>query len=269
MMNTLIHLHYLKGMRRYSMTDDFDDELDSSSGLQLWLSDLSTDSATRNLGAVLIGIGGLLGLIIGIMLISGNVSDILSGQLEESGGTADVEGMVISELVSNSSGAEGVSDIEVLLYDEDGLVIGSDSTDSGGRFSIEDVLRRPVKLEVAHPGNVTVHVLLIPGDYSQITITLMEGEGTQVLDMEGESYLGESVMIATIFAVFTLLTGFAGIAGGFEARKGISYRKTWWLSFLGLWSGALIFVGPLFTLSGMGLVGLSRGQFYDVHSKED
>ena len=31
----------------------------------------------------------------------------------------------------------------------------------------------------------------------------------------------------------------------------------------------MIFVGPLFTLSGMGLVGLSRNQFYDVYSKED
>ena len=123
----------------YSMIEEFEEDLDESTSLQLWLSDLSTDSATRNLGAVLIGIGGMLGFIIGIMLISGNVSDILSGQVEQSGGTADVEGIVISELVSNSSGAEGISGIDVLLYDQDGIVIGSDSTDSGGRFSIEDV----------------------------------------------------------------------------------------------------------------------------------
>mgnify|MGYP005736500713 CR=1 FL=1 len=69
------------------MIDDQVDEIDNMSGLELWLSDLSTDSATRNLGAVLLGIGGALGIIIGIMLISGNVSDILSGQMEESGGT--------------------------------------------------------------------------------------------------------------------------------------------------------------------------------------
>ena len=185
MMNSLIPLHSHKRMGRYSMIEEFEEDLDESTSLQLWLSDLSTDSATRNLGAVLIGIGGMLGFIIGIMLISGNVSDILSGQVEQSGGTADVEGIVISELVSNSSGAEGISEIDVLLYDEDGIVIGSDSTDSGGRFSIEDVPRRSVKLEVAHPGNITVQVLLIPGDHSQITITLREGEGTQVLDMEG------------------------------------------------------------------------------------
>ena len=251
------------------MIEEFEEDLDESTSLQLWLSDLSTDSATRNLGAVLIGIGGMLGFIIGIMLISGNVSDILSGQVEQSGGTADVEGIVISELVSNSSGAEGISEIDVLLYDEDGIVIGSDSTDSGGRFSIEDVPRRSVKLEVAHPGNITVQFLLIPGDHSQISITLVEGDGIKKIDMVGESYLGESVIIATIFAVFALLTGFAGIAGALEANKGTSYRKTWWLAFFSLWSGGMIFVGPLFTLSGMGLVGLSRNQFYDVYSKED
>ena len=251
------------------MIDDQVDEIDNMSGLELWLSDLSTDSATRNLGAVLIGIGGALGIIIGIMLISGNVSDILSGQMEESGGTADIEGIVISELVGNSSGGNGVEGVEVTLFDQEGLVAGSDSTDSGGRFSISDVPRRSVLLEIEHPGNVTVQVSLVPGDHSQISITLVEGDGIKKIDMVGESYLGESVIIATIFAVFALLTGFAGIAGALEANKGTSYRKTWWLAFFSLWSGGMIFVGPLFTLSGMGLVGLSRNQFYDVYSKED
>ena len=143
------------------MIDDQVDEIDNMSGLELWLSDLSTDSATRNLGALLQGIGGSLGIIIGIMLISGNVSDILSGQMEESGGTADIEGIVISELVGNSS--EEVEGVEVTLFDQEGLVAGSDSTDSGGRFSISDVPRRSVLLEIEHPGNVTVQVSLVPG----------------------------------------------------------------------------------------------------------
>ena len=38
--------------------DDQVEEFDEMSGLELWLSDLSTDSATRNLGAFLLGIGG-------------------------------------------------------------------------------------------------------------------------------------------------------------------------------------------------------------------
>jgi hypothetical protein len=253
-----------------TIIDGHEDEIDGMNGLELWLSDIATDSATRNLGAVMIGIGGLLGMVIGIMLISGNVSDILSGQMEESGGTADIDGIVISELVGNSSGGDGVEGVEVTLFDEEELEVGTYVTDSSGRFSISDVPRRTVLLEIEHPGNVTVRISLIPGDHSQISVTLIEGDGPPIqLDMTGESHLDESVLIATIFAVFALLTGLAGIAGALEANKGGSYRKTWWLSFLSLWSGGMIFVGPLFTLSGMGLVGLSRNQFYDVYSKED
>ena len=79
------------------MNDEFEDEIDHRTGLELWLSDLSTDSATRNMGAFLIALGSILGVIVGIMLISGNVSDILSGELDDSGGQADVNGLVISE----------------------------------------------------------------------------------------------------------------------------------------------------------------------------
>ena len=67
------------------MNDEFEDEIAHRTGLELWLSDLSTDSATWNLGAFLIALGSLLGVIVGIMLISGNVSDILSGELDDSG----------------------------------------------------------------------------------------------------------------------------------------------------------------------------------------
>ena len=105
-----------------TIIDGHEDEIDGMNGLELWLSDIATDSATRNLGAVMIGIGGLLGMVIGIMLISGNVSDILSGQMEESGGTADIDGIVISELVGNSSGGDGVEGVEVTLFDDNSFI---------------------------------------------------------------------------------------------------------------------------------------------------
>ena len=79
----------------------------------------------------------------------------------------------------------------------------------------------------------------------------------------------ESVLIGTLVALLTLFSGLAGFAGSVEARKGLSYRRTWWLSFIGLWSRGMMFIGPLMILSGMGLVSLSRNQFYDVHSKEE
>ena len=183
MMNCLMACQQVRGEGVTKMIDDQVDEIDNMSGLELWLSDLSTDSATRNLGALLLGIGGSLGIIIGIMLISGNVSDILSGQMEESGGTADIEGIVISELVGNSSGGNGVG-VEVRCSMRK-LVAGSDSTDSGGRFSISDVPRRSVLLEIEHH-DVTVQVSLVPGDHSRISITLV-GDGIKKIDMVGEA----------------------------------------------------------------------------------
>jgi hypothetical protein len=92
-------------------------------------------------------------------------------------------------------------------------------------------------------------------------VTLTPGDGEQIIDMRGESHLGESVFIATAIAFLTLLTGLAGISGGLEAYKGNSYRRSWWLAFVGLWSRGMIFVGPLLILLGMGLVTLSKEQF--------
>ena len=181
------------------MSDEFEDEIDHRTGLELWLSDLSTDSATRNMGAFLIALGSLLGVIVGIMLISGNVSDILSGELDDSGGKADVNGLVITELVDNTTGGDHVEGVTVKVFDDLGIEIGSDITDSGGRFSISDLPRRSSTLEVAHPGNVTVRILIIPGDYSQISITLVQGEGTKNSDIRGDSHLGESVFWSSWF----------------------------------------------------------------------
>jgi|TARA_B100001250_G_scaffold137822_1_gene117908 hypothetical protein len=251
------------------MSDEFEEEIDRRSGMELWLSDLSTDSATRNLGAFLIALGSILGVIVGIMLISGNVSDILSGEIDDSGAQADVNGIVTTALVDNTTGADPAGGVEVIILDDLGIEIGSDVTDSGGRFSITDLPRRSSTLEVAHPGNVTIRILLIPGDYSQISVTLTQGEGIETSDIRGDSHLGESVLIGTLVALLTLFSGLAGFAGSVEARKGLSYRRTWWLSFIGLWSRGMMFIGPLMILSGMGLVSLSRNQFYDVHSKEE
>ena len=79
--------------------------------------------------------------------------------------------------------------------------------------------------------------------------------------MRGESFLSESVLIASIIGAVTLLAGIAGIFGGIEAYNGKSHFRTQFLSYLGLWSQGLMFIGPLFILMGMGLSYLSRKQF--------
>ena len=104
-------------------------------------------------------------------------------------------------------------------------------------------------------------MFFVPGDEAQIVITMSEGNGENVIDRRGESYQSNSVSIATAIALMTVLLGLLGVYGGVEAYRGNSYRRSWWLSFLGLWSRGMIFIGPLLILIGMGLVTLSKQQF--------
>ena len=238
-----------------------DDGESKRTRFEWWLEDLSTDPATRVAGAVLIIFGSILGIMTGSLHITADIGEVLSGQIDDSGVKADVNGAVFSALIDNSSGGDGMEDVTVVLYDDDGLEIGRDVTDSGGRFYIEDVPRKSSKIVVEHPDHIIKWILLVPGDHTQIIITLSEGEGVEETDMRGESFLSESVLITTIIGSVTLLTGIAGLLGGVEAYNGKSHFRTQFLAYLGLWSQGLMFIGPLFILMGMGLSYLSRKQF--------
>jgi len=245
------------------MTESNGDEFDDYSAMELWLHDLSVDSATRVAGGLMIFLGSFLGLLLGIALISANVGEILSGQLDGSDGVADVNGIVNTALQDSETGGEPAEGVSISVIDSQGLVIGQDQTDSGGRFSVKDIPRRASTLLVEHPGNRTVQITLVPGDHAQISVTLTPGDGLDEFDMSGESHLSESALIGSVIAAMTLLAGIAGMVGGLEAYRGDRYRKTWWLAFFGLWSRGMLFVGPMLILLGMGMVTLSRDQFTD------
>jgi len=239
------------------------DEFDDYSAMELWLHDLSVDSTTRVAGALMIFVGSLLGVLLGIVLISTNVGEILTGQLDGSDGLADVDGIVSTALEDSTTGGEPAEGVRVSILDSEELEIGHDFTDSGGRFSIDDVPRRSSTLLVEHPENRTVKIILVPGDHAQISVTLTPGDGVDEYDMSGESHLSESVLIGSTIAALTLLAGLAGMVGGLEAYRGDRYRRTWWLSFFGLWSRGMLFIGPMFILLGMGMAHVARDQFTD------
>ena len=244
------------------------DDFSRHSRTELWLYDLSLDPATRIAGALLIIIGSALGAMLGILLISADPSDIL-GTIDDSSGTSDVDGLIISALLDNSSGGDPVEGVVVQILDMNRLEISRDTTDSGGRFSLDEIARHSSILRIEHPENITVEILLIPGDYAQISITLTPGSGLYEKDMRGESHLGESVFIGTFIAVITLLAGLAGISGGFAAYSGDHYHRTWWLTFFGLFSRGMIFIGPLLILIGLGMIYLCRDQFTDYNPVAD
>jgi hypothetical protein len=183
--------------------------------------------------------------------------------LDGSDGLADVDGIVSTALEDGTTGGEPAEGVRVSILDSEELEIGHDFTDSGGRFSIDDVPRRSSTLLVEHPENRTVKIILVPGDHAQISVTLTPGDGIDEYDMSGESHLSESVLIGSTIAALTLLAGLAGMVGGLEAYRGDRYRRTWWLSFFGLWSRGMLFIGPMFILLGMGMAHVARDQFTD------
>jgi hypothetical protein len=243
------------------------DENNTSSGFELWLYDLSIDPATRVAGAILIISGSALGAMLGILLMAADPADIM-GQIDDNQSSDDVNGLIISALDGNTGG-DPIEGVLVELLNEDRTLISSDISDSGGRFSINDVPRQSSILYVQHPDNKTVEILLIPGDHSQITVTLTPGDGLIEDDMRGTSYLAESVFVGFFVAVLTLIAGLSGIVGGLEAYNGNKYRRSWWLAFFGLFSRGMIFIGPLLILLGLGLMYLTRDQFTDYYSSED
>jgi len=240
---------------------------ENNSGFELWLHDLSIDPATRVAGAILIILGSALGAMLGVLLMAADPADIM-GQIGADESSDTVNGVVISSL-SNNTGGDPIEGVLVELLNEDRTTIDSDLTDSGGRFSIVDVPRQSSILYIQHPDNKTVEILLVPGDHSQIIVTLEPGDGfIGPLDMRGESNLADSVFVGFFVAAVTLLSGLAGIVGGLEAYNGNKYNRSWWLAFFGLFSRGMIFIGPLLILIGIGFMYLTRDQFTDYISTE-
>lgn len=230
--------------------------------LEYFMEDMSGEPSTRVAGAILIIIGSLLGVQLGVLLVSANPDEILSSTLDASDEYSDVSGIVISELSGNDSGGEPIEGVRVRLLSVEGATTGKETfTDSNGRFSIPEIRREAALLSFTHTGNNTTKWYFVPGDEVQIVVTMSKGNGENVIDMRGESYQAQSVSIATAIALLTVLLGLTGVYGGVEAYRGNSYRRSWWLSFLGLWSRGMIFIGPLLILIGMGLVTLSKEQF--------
>ena len=237
-----------------------DEDSEGGIDIEYLIEDISGEPSTRVAGAILIIIGSLLGVQLGILLVSGTPDEILPGIGPEE--YSDVSGIVISELSGNDSGGEPVEGVRVRLLSVEGATTGRETaTDSDGRFNIPEVRREPYLLSFTHDGNNTTKLFFIPGDEANIVITMAQGNGESVIDRRGESCQSDSVSIATAIALVTVLFGLMGVYGGVEAYRGNSYRRSWWLSFLGLWSRGMIFIGPLLILIGMGLVTLSKEQF--------
>jgi hypothetical protein len=223
----------------------------------------------RKIAIMLIMAGSLLGLLFGVLLISADPSDLLSNPTGIAEGEAVVAGLLVNEITEEGEGGEYLEGVEVKLLDEQGNLITRTFTDQNGRFMFDEQTRQTRIVEVRTDGNITEQRILIPGEVTQITITMRAGSGTNTVDLRMDSTLQDSVDVGTAVAVFTVLTAAIGFGAAMEALRGNSYRRTQWLSGIALFSRGGVFIGPGLILAGMALNRIARRQFEDWTELEE
>jgi len=203
------------------------------------------------------------------LLISADPSDLLSNPTGIAEGEAVVAGLLVNEITEEGDGGEYLEGIEVKLLDEQENLITRTFTDQNGRFIFDEQTRQTRIVEVRTDGNITEQRILIPGEVTQITITMRAGSGTNKVDLRMDSTLQDSIDVGTAVAVFTVLTAAIGFGAAMEALRGHSYRRTQWLSGIALFSRGGVFIGPGLILAGMALNRIARRQFEDWTEREE
>ncbi len=235
------------------------DGLEFSGGLQ----------TVRRIAIVLIVAGSLLGLWFGVLSIAADPSDLLGENSQLMDADQTISGLIVTEILDNETGGETPEGIEVRLLDESGGLIDREFTDQDGRFQFPD---QPVEvriIEVQSEGNITERRILVPGEVSQLTITVRSGSGINEVDLRLDSNLEDSVALGTVIAFFTVFSASLGFGGAMETLRGNSYRRAQWLAGLALFSRGGVFIGPGLILGGIALNRLAKQQFSDQSEPEE
>ena len=230
-------------------------------GIIEWRDQIRADPSARKAGSFLIGIGSTMGVVLGLLLISVNPSDLLDDSASDR--TATLNGMVMEALESDKEGGEPIGNATLTLFDmDDSIHRGPIQADSSVRFSFNEGEREDMRLEVVMEGKISEYRLLVPGDSSQIVISMSNGNGSSdLIDLLGESHLDDSALLGTLIAFGTILAGLAGISASVSGYQGKAYRRTQVLAFVGLWSRGGVFIGPFMILLGMAIISSTRIQF--------
>ena len=225
----------------------------------------------RRAAIVLIIAGSLLGFWFGVLSIAAAPSDILgeSNQLLDTDQT--ISGLIITEILDDENGGDSPEGVEIRLLDGSYELIDRQFTDQDGRFQFSDQPTEVRVIEVESEGNITERRVLIPGEISQLTITLRAGDPDVVaeIDLRLASNLEDNIRLGTIVAFFTVFSSALGFGAAMETLRGNSYRRAQWLSGLALFSRGGVFIGPGLILGGMALNRLAKQQFSDQIEPEE
>lgn len=223
----------------------------------------SNASQLRTLAASLILVGSILGMASGGLILQGNPADLINSfSLIGSDESVDVSGLALEQ------DGTAIADIQVELVNlANDEVIGLTTTSADGYFWFKSIDINELQLTFTLDGYTTVERIFIPDGAQIRTVTMQEGNGTEVqneIQAKDGWNAEDAVALSTAVGVLTVLTGLIGVQAAVEARKAKHYRRTQFLAGLALFSRGLIIFGPALILGGMVMLMISREQFSDV-----
>ena len=218
----------------------------------------------RKVAAFCILAGAILGLVSGLMQLTGNPAELVeNSQFFAIDDEVEISGIILFE---DGSEFEGVT---IGIYDiNSGKSYGTQVSGEDGLFRFKDVPQRPMRMEFSEAGYNTIKIIFIPDQATLHYITMIEGDGTTEIGVIAESELNNVITVGTIVAVFTILFALVGIHAYFEVKRAKHYRRTLYFAGISMFSRGLIVVGPALTLIGMGFLTLAKYQFKDQVSDE-
>jgi len=215
----------------------------------------------QSVASMCILLGSILGVISGILIFQGNPGDLLASSFFSETDTVDVTGVV---LFDDDGG--GLVDVLVELQNEDGVTVQSTTSNSDGYYRFENVTTSTHILSFSKEGYQSIERTFDPDGGTSLPATMSEGDGIVSEDFrtnqDGWS-LDLAVGLSSIIGIVTISCGFIGIQGAVEVRRARHYRRSHYLSGIGLFSRGLIIFGPLLILLGMILITFIRDEFED------
>ena len=213
----------------------------------------------RKVAAFCILAGAILGLVSGLMQLTGNPAELVeNSQFFAVDEEVEISGIVLFE---DGSEFEGVS-IEIVDFSS-GKSYGIEVSGDDGLFRFSDIPQRPMVMEFYNEGYEIIKITFIPDQATLHYITMIEGDDVREIGVLAESELNNVVTVGTIVGIFTILFAFLGIHAYFEIKRAKHYRRTMYFAGISMFSRGLIIVGPTLTLIGMGFLTLSKFQFED------
>ena len=227
------------------------------------LIDLDADR-WRNLAAVLILAGSVLGMVSGALILQGNPTELLNTSLFAEQESVDISGTALEDVDGN-----GVEDVLVVLLDAASRAeLQNTTTDSFGYFSMKNVAQEVHIIVFSKDGYTTVERTFVPDNVGLDPVTMKPGNATPVREENDQQSisgwtLDNAVALSTAIGVLTVGTALLGIQSAVEIRRGKHYRRSQYLAAGALFSRGLIIVGPTLILFGMIVNLFAKEDFED------